>query len=350
MAERTLERTLSERELRLALLARQLLVERADLKLPVAVERAGELQTQYAPSGYIGLWTRVAGFQRRDLTEALERRRIVQATMMRTTIHMASKRDYWPLTEGVRTARREGWARAVRGRVDVRQMRRAADGVRRLLSDGPRRRSEIVKALGLDNPTWIGAGLWVDMVRVPPWGTWDQRRADLYGLAEDWLGPSKATFNEGLDLLVQRYLGAFGPAARRDIANWAGLSVNALTPAIERLKLRRFRDELGAELLDLPRAPLPDPETPVPVRFLPTWDATLLVHARRTQILPERSRERVFHVKTPHSVSTFLVDGQVAGAWKHERGRIRIEPFDRVHRAARRELDDEAERLASFMA
>jgi hypothetical protein len=114
------------------------------------------------------------------------------------------------------------------------------------------------------------------------------------------------------------------------------------------LALRRFRAEDGAELLDLPRAPRPDPETPAPVRFLPVWDATLLVHARRTGLLPERYRQRIFNTRAPHSFSTFLVDGRVTGTWRHEDGRIRLEPFERIPRKVRRELDDEAERLAFF--
>ena len=118
--------------------------------------------------------------------------------------------------------------------------------------------------------------------------------------------------------------------------------------ALERLDLRRFRDEQGKELVDLPRLPLPDADTPAPVRFLPVWDATLLVHARRTQILPEKYRSRVFNTKTPHSVNAFLVDGQVAGTWKYEKGKIRVEPFGRLPKGVRAELDDEAERLAEF--
>ena len=114
------------------------------------------------------------------------------------------------------------------------------------------------------------------------------------------------------------------------------------------MQLRRFRGEDGKELVDLPRAPLPDPDTPAPPRFLPVWDATLLVHARRTQILPEEHRAKVFNVKTPNSVNTFLVDGQVAGTWRYDRDRIRIEPFGRIARTAQRELDEEAERLAAF--
>jgi len=123
-----------------------------------------------------------------------------------------------------------------------------------------------------------------------------------------------------------------------------------LDGAVERLAPRRFRDERGAELVDLPRAPLPDPATPAPVRFLPTWDATLLVHARRTQVLPERFRPLVFSTKTPHSVPTFLVDGQVAGTWRHEHGRVVTQSFEPLPAAAGREVAGEAERLAAFLA
>jgi hypothetical protein len=111
--------------------------------------------------------------------------------------------------------------------------------------------------------------------------------------------------------------------------------------------LRRFRDETGKELVDLPRAPLPE-DVPAPPRFLPVWDATLLVHARRTGILPEEYRPLIFNTKTPNSFNTFLVDGKVAGTWRHESGRVALSAFEGVPRKARRELDDEARRLAAF--
>lgn len=336
---------LTQAELNRALLARQLLLERRRLSLPRAVEQIGCLQNQYAPSGYVGLWTRIAGFERHALTRALERRALVQATLMRNTIHVVSRADYWPLVIAVR-AERMAWSRSVQ-RTDGRAVRRAAERLRRFLADGPRRQKEIADA-GL----WVpGVGIWLDLVRVPPSGTWERRRADLFGLAEDWVGPEpELGAEEAREHLVRRYLGAFGPAPQRDIANWAGMSVRALAGALERLPLRRFRDEAGRELVDVPRAPLPPAAAPAPVRFLPTWDATVLVHARRTGILAEEHRKRIFNVRNPQSERTFLVDGRVAGAWRYDSGRITLEPFGRLARAARAELEDEAERLAAFHA
>jgi hypothetical protein len=341
------ERTLSERELNRALLARQNLLERARSTVPKGIERVGGLQTQYAPAGYIALRTRLEGFGREDLTRALERRSVVQAWMMRATIHMTSKRDFWLFTVAIREQRRTWWLRSFRGSAS--EVATAAERTERFLADGPKRRAEIVKALALDNATWYGVNLWLDLVRVPPYGTWEQPRADLYGLASDWLGePPPVSEEESIEHLVRRYLAAFGPASRADVASFAGLTAGTLAPVLERIPLRRFVDERGKELLDAPRAPLPDADTPAPVRFLPAWDATLLVQARRTQILPERYRPRVFNTKTPHSLHTFLVNGQVAGSWRHEKGGIVLEPFERLSKETRRALDDEAEHMADL--
>jgi hypothetical protein len=270
--------------------------------------------------------------------------------MMRVTIHMVSRRDYWPLTEAVRGARRQWWLRAVRGVHTADGIAAIAERVRELLQDGPMRRAEIVRRLEIDPQTWTGVGLWLDLVRVPPQGTWDKPRADNYGLAETWVGPSTATHEEGVELAVRRYLGGFGPASVRDVASWAGLTVAEVTTAGARMRLRRFRDIEGGELLDLPRLPIPDPETPVPVRFLPTFDAVLLVNCRRARILPEEYRTRIFSTRTPHSVGTVLVDGAVAAAWRPVDGRIAVEPFHKLDAATRREVASEAERLAVFIS
>ncbi len=377
------ERVLTARMLNRALLARQLLLEPSDLGIVEAIEQVGGLQTQYSPSGYVGLWSRLREFRRESLTDALVDRSVVQATMMRATIHMISAADYWLMAAATRSTRREWWMRTLRRQLDGLDMDAVAAATREILMDGPRPAAEIqakLAAQGLPRMAWASVGQWLDMVRVPPSGTWARRKADLFGLADQWLsagaepvagaGPAAgaepvagarpvagtaepaepATVEAGLDLLVRRYLGGFGPAPIFDIALWAGLPPAVLRPVVERLDLRRLSDEQGRVLLDLRDAPLPDPETPAPVRFLPTWDATLLAHARRTEILSEELRPRIFNTKTPHSVPTFLVAGSVAGTWQYEKGRVDLVPLVPLSAETIRSLEAEAERLAAFHA
>jgi Winged helix DNA-binding domain len=313
------------------------------------LERMGGLQAQYAPSMYIGLWSRLDAFERDALTRALEQRRVIQGTLMRSTIHLVSAADYWPLAIAVREARRAWWLRAARREVGASEMEAAAERLRAALTGGATLRRKEIDAL-IGKPAAQGANLWVDLVRVPPSGTWERRRADLYALAADWIEPAEIGPEDAVVHLVRRYLAAFGPATAKDVASSTGLAPTDISSALGRLELRRFRSEDGDALLDLPRAPLPDPDTPAPVRFLPTYDATLLVHARRTGVLPEEHRPRIFHTKAPQSFPTFLVDGAVAGTWRYENGGIELAPFGRLDAAARRELATEGERLAALHA
>jgi hypothetical protein len=314
------------------------------------VERMGELQAQYAPSICIGLWARMEKLEREQVDRALERRSVAQGTLMRATIQLVSKRDYWPIALGIRRSRREAWLKAsYRRDYSASQLTAAARKLRSGLRGGTMNRKEIHELLGADSVVTNGVNMWLDLVRVPPSGTWERRRADLYALAEEWVGEAPAIDEaDGIELLVRRYLAAFGPASLAELANWAGLPPKRVQPVLGRMSVRRFAAEDGTELLDLPRAPLPDPETSAPARFLPTWDATLLVHARRTGILPEKHRPKIFSSKNPQSMPTFLVGGRVAGSWRYERGKVKLEPFERLDDAAKRELRVEADRLAEL--
>lgn len=336
---------LSRRRLGRTLLARQHLLARTAIAIPDLLDAVAGLQTQYAPSGYVGLWTRLEGFRRDDLTTALEERTVVQATLMRGTIHLVSARRFWSFAIGVRRARREWAERAQPERGSGAAVEDHADELRRALADGPRS----VADLGGLAAGFIGnVGLWVDLVRVPPSGTWERRRADILALAERWVGPPDVTEDQGMEHLVRSYLRGFGPAPMRDVSSWAGVPVGWLKEAAERIELRRFADESGRALFDLPGAPIADEDAEAPVRFLPHWDANLLVHARRTGILPEEYRSRVFSTKNPFSVGVYLVDGVVAGAWTIRDGHVGLEPYTGLRGRAQRDVDAEAERLDAF--
>ena len=220
-----------------------------------------------------------------------------------------------------------------------------AGRLRDALANGPR----TVKELGDLATGFVGQhGLWVDLVRVPPSGTWERRRADRLGLADDWVGPCDVSEDMGLEHLVMAYLRAFGPAAWRDIASWAGIGVTDARRGGEGLSLVRYRDEDGRELVDIAGSELPDPDTPAPIRFLPHWDANLLVHTRRAGILPEAYRPRVFSTRNPFSVGAYLVDGVVAGAWSARNGRIELDPFESLTTVDQRAVEREREALEAF--
>ena len=157
---------------------------------------------------------------------------------MRTTIHLVSARDYWPYAQACSGLLANGSSASTRA--TPREMRRRAAKLRAaLLLVRSRRRSSTARAaLGRRRP-------------VPPSGTWERRRADLYGLAEQWVGPGTVSEAEGIDHLVRSYLRGFGPRRSRTSRRGPG-SRSLLAPALERLRLRRFRDERGRELVDLP--------------------------------------------------------------------------------------------------
>jgi hypothetical protein len=344
------EPTLSTRALNRALLARQLLLERTSLSIPEALSRLAGIQNQYAPNAYLRLWSILEGFRRADLTRAYEGASVVQGTLMRGTIHTVARDDYRLFLGAIQRTQHEWAARLTKASRDL-DRSPALAGVRAALRGGPMPRPALL-ALVRDEHLAVRQSIDTDLaiLRVPPSGTWERRRADLCALADDVIGPGDVPEEVALPALIRRYLAAFGPASAGDIASFLGMNVSSIKGLTRPGDLRRFRAEDGAELLDVEDGLMPDPEMPAPVRFLPTWDAVLLVHARRTQVLPEAYRPLVFHTKMPPSYPTFLVDGQVAGTWRHEDGEIRLSPFDDLRPGDRVALEEEAHRLAAFHA
>jgi hypothetical protein len=341
-------RTLGQPELNRAILARQGLLEPFDEPIPRVLERVGGIQAQYAPSMYVGLWSRMRTFHRDELTRALEDRTVVQGTLLRATIHLVSRADYWPFAVATREQLRDWFLRVRKGDPSAAELDEAAKRVRAALADAPLRQTEIDELVG--RSVRAGINTCLDLVRIPPSGTWERRKADLHADAESWIGRSEVSAAEARTLLVRRYLAGFGPATRAEMGNWAGLSVRSVSEALAGIDHVTYAAADGATLVDLPDSPLPDADTPAPIRFLPTWDATLLVHARRSGILPEEHRAKVFSTRNPHSVATFLVNGSVAGSWRYQDGRIALTEFEPLPNDVRREVEGAAEPLAAFHA
>ena len=349
---------LTVRQLNRATLARQLLLERAALPAADAIERLVGMQAQVPMDPYIGLWTRLKGFDPVELSDLLTSRNAVRASLMRATIHLVTARDMYtlrPLMEPV--IQRMFWTgspfgRAIKG-VDTEAL---VAMVRVLIEERPRNRAELRRLLAErwpdhDSDALSAIGYLLPVVQVPPRGVWGQSGQATWTTAESWLDRPLDP-EPSIDDLVMRYLAGYGPAAVMDIQAWCGLT--KLKEVVERLRpgLREYRDESGRELFDVPDAPLPDADVPAPVRFLPEYDNSLLGYKDRTRMIGTEARRRL-DSDILGNFSTFLVDGFVAGRWKlaHERGaaRITIEPVMRLSASDRAGLIDEGSRLAAFL-
>jgi hypothetical protein len=342
---RVAERVLTLRELNRATLTRQVLLVRKRLSAIATIERLVGMQAQWPPAPYVGIWTRTAGFRRQALERELGRGAVVKATAMRGTLHLVTPRDYG-LIRSAMSEMNVPWETSVAKRLEA--------SVRALAAAGPVSSTEalvfVEREHGLTGiegrRAWSAARVRAHLVHHHETALWNgQPEARFVALDE----PESHDPTEARAKLLRRYLAAFGPASLQDMVAWSRMHVPEIRRALDRLEpLRRFRDQQGRELLDVARAPLPDPETTAPVRFLPKWDNVLLAFADRTRVLPEAYRRKVIG-SNGDVAQTFLVDGSVAGTWRVENGRVLVEPFAPLTRSARRDVEDEAACLEAFL-
>jgi hypothetical protein len=346
------------RELNRATLERQMLLRRREMSALDAIEHLVGMQAQAPSPPYIGLWTRLESFRPDDLGRLILERRAVRIALMRNTVHLVSASDCLalrPLVQPVldRTLFSTRANRAHLEGVDAGAL--VATG-RALLEERPRTAKELGELLQEQWPERDPAALarairhLLPLVQVPPRGVWGKSGPAAHTTAESWLG-SPLDPAPSIEHVVLRYLGAFGPATVKDVQTWSGLT--RLGEVVERLRprLRAFRDERGKELFDVPDAPMPDPDTPAPPRFLPEFDNLILSHADRTRFIAEEYRKALAS-RNGMVPAAFLVDGFVQGTWRTERSRgrasLEIKPFESLAKADRDALAEEGERLIRF--
>jgi len=315
------------RELNRTLLARQLLLERTGSPLRRVVARLVALQAQYAPSPYVALWSRVDGFQKEQLTRALERGTIVKAGTFRGTLHVHDSSVYPDAAAA--------YAESVRGRTK----HRLDVG---MFPDRPLTRREVEEMtaarLGTDDVWEIAFALRpLPAVRTAPLGPWPHTKPSPFLV---WRQPLPDALDAS-ERIVRAYVAAYGPATREDVQQFTGFKLSQIAPGLERLRC-------VDGYYDAPRAPVLSGDERAPVRFLPAFDSIILAHRDRARIVPPEYVDAVFNRKNATTKNTFTVDGFVAGAWRIDGKKLAIEPFAPLPARWRREVDAEGERLRAW--
>ena len=338
--------SLTRRQLTAALAARQLLLQRATLSPAEAIRRLTPLQGQHPPAPYIALAARLDGFTRRAHEADLAARAVVKTTIMRLTLHLAHAGDYpayaqlsrqfwlrkwrdtYPhLDEAKVVAELGAWLEAPRTNAEIRERVKRYDGV----------------ADDQFAPIWF-ARILLPVVQLPPAGFYGDTRRNTAFVMDPRPRPSVV---DAAELAIRRYLVAFGPAQKRDVAAWAGAAQTYFADAWQRIETVTYRDEAGRTLYDLPGQPLPPADTPLPPRLLGHWDQALLAYQDRERIIPPELKPLKL---TLSGSPTVTVDGRVAASWDYRREgedvTVTIEPHTEIPRGAREAIREEAKRTA----
>ena len=346
---------LSNRALNRATLARQMLLGRNDVSIVEAVRFLGGLQAQQSNDPYIGLWSRLDSFTHEALTALIVDRTLARATTMRGTLHLHTADDLVGFRAVVQDYLMATWRSGFRKRFAGQDERAVHREGLKILKKGPTTIGTVGKALGEKFPEADPLALAMMMqvsetlIQIPPTRIWGNGSAPLLERAETWLGKLKPALSR-VDL-VRRYLAAYGPASIADMQTWCRLTKLSVEFKALEDELVRFEDEEGRVLYDLVDAPRPDADTPAPVRFLPLFDNAYLGYDNRRRMLEESDSKRI------NMFSDFkpavLIDGVISAGWAVTRkkgvARLEVEPYHRISKAKRREVEEEGQAFVRFM-
>jgi hypothetical protein len=328
------------------------LLERQELRADEAITRVAGLQAQAQAPPFVGLWTRLAGFDEAELQELIDERRVVRATMMRHTIHFVTDDDYVWLRPTIQPALDANFGAQTRKRlaaVDIEPFLKAAREEFRKRALTFAEVKDLIRSLAPDSDIdaiAYGVRTHLELIGVPNESRWRFGGRAPFVLAEDWL--ARRLVKPDPREMIRRYLAAFGPATPADATAWSGVGGMRQVFDDIRGELRVFRDDAGRELFDLPDAPLPPEETEVPVRFLPEFDNTLLGHRDRTRVIADEHRPLVY-LTAGRMIGTVLLDGFAAAGWRVKDDELVLEPFRRLTKAERAAIEPEAEALLAWL-
>jgi Winged helix DNA-binding domain len=333
---------------------------RRDL-LTVVRELCG-VHAQLASSAELALWARIDGLEREDVRAALEEKRaLVKTWAMRGTLHLLVAEDLalyvavlgprwdnpggaWLRGHGVPAEHFEAIVRLAPQALDGRPRTREELADRLAEVGGPELRERLLSGWGALLKPSAHRG---DLCFGPNRG-----RNVTFVRPDRWLGKlPRHDADEAAREVARRFLATYGPATADDFARWVGFRsaqpkriLAALGDEVAEVEVDGRRAMLLAGDVDaLRKAKLSDT-----TRLVPAFDPYVVATRPRTHIVAKSHESRVYRAQGWIS-PVVLVNGEAVGLWKHERGRVELDLFGRISKAARRAVDEEIDRLRAFL-
>ena len=336
-------------------------------RLVEVVRDVGGIHAQVLSAAELALSARVRGLTQKHVSKALwEERSLVKTWTLRGTLHIHPA-DELGLWLAARRAVVGDWY--AHHELPPKEAKRILAAIADALDGRCLTRDELVEAVSPHVGPWarehIGSG-WGTvlgpaalngvLVNGPPQGS-----RVTFVRPDQWLGKQREHEPKAaLAEILRRYLAAFGPATHRDFAEWvAGAQFKARDA-------KALLESIAGELVEvdvegrsawLLAGEERRPATPAGVRLIAEYDALVMGFREREQLFsPDAVARTKAHGKGrfegPGALSWLLVDGVVAGTWSRKRAgkriELRVQPFRRLPKARRGELDAEAGRVGAL--
>jgi len=324
------------------------------------------VQAQVMSAAEMQLWARRHDLTRAEIHSALwEKRRLVKTYGMRGTLHLLPTADFFIYINALKKSVVESVRRIMlRLGITAKEAEGLNEAAMAALRAGPLTKGELTEQVKFK----VGKKVRAAMAQF--WNIFRPAFAEgliCYGpesgkeavfiRVDQWLPKQKEISEaEAQQMLLRRYLRAYGPATLPDFSKWTGLRMKEAKAVWETMQedfIEVSIEDEKAFLLrdDHDQLTNSSPDGQV-LRLLPHFDPYLLAHADKNHLVDSSHYKRVYRNQGWIS-PVILLDGRVVGVWSYtrraKRWALEIEPFEKFSKAIRAKIEEEAASLGNFL-
>jgi hypothetical protein len=328
------------------------------------VKDVGGLHATIPKTPYLSLFSRAKNFTRKQLDEELyEKRNLGKIRCVRKTVYVLPKEMLsiaYSATKMMVELASEHYSRYLG--VTQKEYTKLSQLILQLLKGRGMTAKEIKKELMTDLNVSAVLNLMCDqglLIRGNPRSGW-KSNLHTYYLFHDYfpdVNLNEPSEDRAVALLVQYYLGSFGPVTENDITWWTGLNKTAIQGALKKLgeqivlvNIDGFKG--GFFILQSDMALKKAAPKNRVVNLLPALDSYIMGYKERERFLSYQHYDKVFD-RSGNATSTILLDGKVVGVWDFTADKkpfVKILLFEQVENSVLTEIYSKAQKIGKFIA